>query len=161
MLKLFMAGAGVLALASTAAFADPAAKSADPARYMTKPERLEAEMTPADVTTKEDSKKLAESEFRLADSNADGAIDAAEFAAYATMTANRQDAQFENAPPPEAAFAAIAKGDKTISGAELAEARGKSFDSADANKDKILDPLEQKKFAALIAVKPAEAPQAQ
>lgn len=161
MLKLFMAGASVIALASTAAFADPSAKPGETARYMTNPERAEAAITPAEVTTRDDAKKLADAEFKLADVNADGAIDPAEFATYAALNATKQDAAVETAPPTDTAFAAISKGDKAISKAELAEARGKSFDSADGNKDKLLDPLEQKKFAALIAVKPAEAPPAQ
>jgi hypothetical protein len=161
MFKLLLSGAGVLALASTAAVADPASKSSEPARYLSTPESAEAAMTPADVTTKDDAKKLAEVEFKLADANGDGAIDAAEFASYAALTAKKQGVQSETAPPPDSAFAAIAKGDTNISKEELADARGKSFDAADANKDKILDPLEQSKFAALIAVKPAETPKAQ
>ena len=44
-------------------------------------------------------------------------------------------------------------GYKKISKQELVDARVKSFDAADANRDKVLDPLEQQKFAALVTVK--------
>lgn len=160
MLKLILAGASAIALASTAALADPAATAATDANET--PQYAPAEiapLTPADVTTREDSTKLAQNEFVFADANADGVIDEAEFTAYTAIVAGANDAPAElpkEAMPADKAFAALAKGDEKITELELTEARAASFDKADANKDSKLDPIEQQKFAALMTVKPAE-----
>lgn len=163
MLKLFMTGAGAIALASTAALADPAqttqtAPSENAVQYMTEPAPAERAMTPLDVATRADSQKLAATEFAVADTNKDGTIDETEFAAFAAYS-GQANAGVEpaKATPAEKAFVVMAKGDGKISKEELADARGKSFDVADANRDKTLDKLEQRKFASLIAVKPADA----
>ena len=164
MLKLFMAGASAIALASTAAFADPAtetsavAQTTDAPQYMSEPATTEAAILPLEVTTRADSEKLAATEFTAADTNKDGSIDETEFAAlaaYSEQTSAGVDPK--KAAPADKAFVALAKGDKKISRQELVDARGKSFDAADANRDKMLDALEQQKFAALVAVKPAGA----
>ncbi|MEK7265108.1 MAG: hypothetical protein AAB227_03315 [Pseudomonadota bacterium] len=168
MLKLFMTGVSAIALASTAALADPAqtevaqatetAQATDAPQYMSKPSSLEAAITPLEVTTRADSEKLAATEFAAADTNKDGTIDETEFAAFAAYSEQRAaGVDAAKATPAEKAFVAIAKGDKKISKQELADARGKSFDAADANRDKLLDKIEQQKFAALVAVKPAGA----
>lgn len=163
MLKLLLAGASAVALASTAALADPAAQAepagpaGDAPQYMTEPAATEAAITPLEVTTRDDSQKLATVEFAVADANKDSVIDQAEFTAYAAMAAQANAVEPSKAAPADKAFAAIAKADKKISKQELAEARAKSFDAADANRDKLLDALEQQKFAALVIVKPAAA----
>ena len=167
MLRLFMAGASAIALASTAALADPAqtteaaqttdAQIPDAPQYMGAP-AAEKAITPLEVTTRADSEKLAATEFAAADANKDGTIDETEFsalAAYSEQTTAGVDPA--KATPAEKAFVAIAKGDRKISKQELVDARGKSFDAADANRDKMLDALEQQKFAALVAVKLASA----
>lgn len=164
MLKLFMGCASAIALVSTAALADPdaqavaAAPPADAPQYMGAPSTAGAAITPLDVTTRADSEKLAATEFAVGDTNKDGTIDELEFAAlvaYSEQTNAGVDAA--KAAPSDKAFVTIAKGDKKISKQELVDARGKSFDAADANRDKMLDALEQQKFAALVAVKPAGA----
>lgn len=162
MLKLFMIGASAAALASTAAFADPteaqtAPTQPDAPQYTTEAVTEVAPITPLEVTTRSDSEKLAQKEFTVADANADGVIDEAEFVSYAQLTAEENIAmgiKSEKAAPVEKAFVAIANGDKKISAPELTEARTKSFDAADANRDNMLDAVEQQKFASLVAVKP-------
>lgn len=162
MLKYFMVGASVAALASTAAVADPAASETAAAegaatQYTAEVIALKPPITPLEVTTRADSQTLAEIEFAIADANADGFIDESEFAAYAKMATEENAAKGfkpERATPLEKAFSSLAKGDKKISKPELTEARGKSFDAADANRDTMLDALEQQKFASLVAVKP-------
>ncbi len=162
MLKLFMIGASAAALASTATFADPTESQTAPIQpdapqYTTEAVTEVAPITPLEVTTRSDSEKLAQKEFTVADANADGVIDEAEFVSYAQLTAEENTAMGfkpEKAAPVEKAFVAIANGDKKISAPELTEARTKSFDAADANRDNMLDAVEQQKFASLVAVKP-------
>lgn len=161
MLKLVITGAGFIALASTAAVADPAAHEIHPTGHESASSGTDAVIAPTDVTTREDAKLLAEREFKLADSNADGAIDEAEFAAFAATASKTSGVAPEKAQPADAVFEALAKQDKKITKPELADARDRSFEAADANRDKRLDALEQQKFAALIAVRPADVRNAQ
>jgi len=164
MLRLFITGAGAVALASTAALADPnektetAAQSTEAPQYMSEPAKQETAITPLEVTTRADSERLAATEFAAADTNKDGSVDEAEFAAFAAYAEQTNPGvDPAKAAPADKAFVAIAKGDKKISRQELVDARGKSFDAADANRDKMLDALEQQKFATLVAVKLADA----
>lgn len=163
MLKLLLAGASAVTLVSTAALADPAAQAqptppvGDAPQYMTESAATEAAITPLEVTTRADSEKLATVEFTIADANKDGVIDQAEFTAYAAMSAQANAVDLSKAAPADKAFVAIAKADQKISKQELTESRAKSFDAADANRNKLLDALEQQKFAALVIVKPAAA----
>lgn len=163
MIKSLLMSAGAIALASTAALADPAAGGAEPPaispQYQAPPENERLMISPIDVTTKDQAQKLADVEFLVADANAEGVVDEAEFSAFAADASNigANGAAIADGQPLDKAFAAIAKADKKISKQELIDARAKSFDAADANRDKVLDPLEQQKFAALVAVKPASA----
>ncbi len=167
MIKYLLTSSAAIALVSTAALADPAATvnaSAEAMpQYQAAPEANgPAMISPIDVTTKDDAQKLADTQFLAADMNADGVVDESEFAALAASTALTDPlAAASEAAPADKAFAAIAKGDKQISKQELAAARAKTFDEADANRDKMLDALEQQKFAALVAVKPATAARSQ
>lgn len=112
----------------------------------------------AQVTTRDDAEKLAETQFLLADANADGTIDKAEFTAFSKSQANfgapvaAEEPAAAAATTPEQAFTAIAKSDSKISEDELVEARTNSFDAADVNRDKTLDASEQQKFAAMTMV---------
>lgn len=159
MLRLFMAGASAVALASTAALADPAEQAGQTEQPATEATATAAAITPIEVTTRADSEKLAEAEFTVADADKDGALDQAEFTALVTtlvQTGADAKADPSHAALIENAFMAIAKKDSKISKSELTAARAKNFDEADANRDQTLDALEQQKFAALVAVKPAE-----
>jgi hypothetical protein len=167
MIKSLLTSAAAIALVSTAALADPAATvnaSAEAMpQYQATPEANgPAMIAPIEVTTKDDAKKLADTQFLAADTNTDGVVDESEFAALAADAALTDPlAAASDAAPADKAFAAIAKGDKKISKQELADARAKNFNEADGNSDKILDALEQQKFAALVAVRPAAAPLSQ
>jgi hypothetical protein len=167
MIKTLLTSAAAIALVSTAALADPAAPTTAAAeatpQYQMAPEASDAAaISPIDVTTKDDAQKLADTEFLAADANADGVVDETEFAARAADAAMADPlAVAKDAAPADKAFAAIAKGDKKISKQELVDAREKNFDEADANRDKMLDALEQQKFAALVAVKPVTSPRSQ
>ncbi len=159
MLRLVMAGASAVALASTAALADPAEQAGQAEQTTTEATATAAAITPIEVATRADSEKLAEAEFATADANKDGALDKAEFTAF--LMSSAQASVGANIDPSQAAliekaFIAIAKKDSKISKPELAAARAKNFDEADANRDQTLDALEQRKFAALVAVKPAD-----
>lgn len=162
-MKTLLMSAGAIALISTAALADPAAGGAEQAaaspQYQAPPENERLMISPIDVTTKDQAQKLADVQFLVADANADGVIDEGEFSAFAADAANATANVVATADgqPADKAFASIAKTDKKITKQELVDARAKSFDAADANRDKVLDPLEQQKFAALVTVKPASA----
>lgn len=160
MLRLLMAGASAVALASTAALADPAGQADEAEQTANEATATAAAITPIEVTTRADSKKLAEAEFAVADADKDGVLDQTEFTALIMNTA--QASSGANIDPSQAAliekaFIAIAKKDSKISKPELAAARAKNFDEADANHDQTLDALEQQKFAGLVAVRPADA----
>lgn len=164
MLRLILTGAGAIALASTAALADPNAnmntdaQTSDAPQYVSEPAQMETALTPLEVSSRADSEKLATAEFAAADVNKDGSIDETEFAALAAYSEQTNPGiDPAKATPSDKAFAAIAKGDGAISKKELIDARGKSFDAADANRDKALDALERQKFATLVAVRPANA----
>lgn len=174
MLKQLLTSAAIIALATGAAVADPSATAdetqvspaMEPAAEMPQyePQRVDAAATiaPIDVTTKDDAQRLADAQFAAADVNADGMIDPGEFAAYAVAQSAAGEplsAEAEitvEAEPADAAFAAIANGDQKISKDELTEAREQDFAEADVNADATLDASEQKKFAALVTVTPAE-----
>lgn len=165
MMKIILTGAGAIALASTAALADPQETTMDAPKYQAAPAAPEAIMSPIDVATRKDVDTLVETQFAIADDNADGSIDKAEFDAFVLSTAKKDASSpfggppLDRAPTSEKAFAEIAKADGKISKQELVEARVKSFEAADGNRDKTLDALEQQKFASLVAVKPSsEAP---
>lgn len=160
MLRLLMAGASAVALASTAALADPAEQADEAEQTAKEATAAAATITPIEVATRADSAKLAEAEFATADADKDGALDKAEFTAF--IMSSVQASPGANIDPSQAAliekaFIAIAKKDSKISKPELAAARAKNFDEADANHDQTLDALEQQKFASLVAVRPAEA----
>jgi len=156
MIKILLTGAAAGALAISAAAANPSDKSAPKPTY--KPAEKAEMIDPIAVTTKEDAALLAEQQFAAADLNADGAIDAQEFAAFVAITAEANaglpGAPDETAAPADEAFKAIAKDDMMISKDELTEARAKSFKTADVDGNKALDALEQQRFASLIAAKP-------
>ena len=154
MLRVLLTSAAAGALIFNAAAATEANEQASKPKYQ--PTGTVEPVKPIDVTTREDAAKLADLQFDLADVNADGAIDAEEFAAFVAVASRTESAAtLEKAEKSDAAFAAIAKADKLISKEELIEARAKSFDAADADGSKSLDPLEQQRFAALVAAKPA------
>ena len=154
MLRVLLTSAAMGALIFNAAAATEA--SDKPAMTKYQPAEAVDPIKPAEVATREDAAKLADWQFELADVNADGAIDAEEFAAFVAVVARDESAvALAKAEKSDAAFANIAKADKLISKEELVEARAKSFDAADADGSKSLDPLEQQRFAALVAAKPA------
>lgn len=175
MMKVLLAGAGLLALVSTAALADPTADAqTKPANAQVKTEAMPAyapqsaesamPLTPADVTTKSESRALAKNEFMLADVNADGVLNESEFVAFTEGAASiGKDTSLaaKEAKPAEEAFAEIAKADQKISEEELADARAASFEKADANSDDKLDAIEKQQFAALIVVKAPDSANAQ
>lgn len=118
------------------------------------------------VTTRDDAKLFAKSEFAQADLNGDGSVDEGEFVAYASVRTSSaapsagQSAEGDAAAPVETdsataeqQFAEISNGDETISETELAEARVKQFDEADADDDETLDSEERTQFASLTAPK--------
>lgn len=135
-------------------------------------------LDPTQVSTKEDARAFAESEFKQADINRDGSIDKEEFLAYAVISAPMEDSAAE-APDtgamddPAAAegegdmaaadepadaeeqFAEISNGDQTISETEMVEARVEQFEEADSNGDEQLDPEERKAFVKLATLKPS------
>ncbi|MCB2113363.1 MAG: hypothetical protein R3C42_00640 [Parvularculaceae bacterium] len=156
MKNIFLAGVAAGALAISAAVANPAEKTASGPVY--EPSQAAQMIAPVAVTTKEDSALLAEQQFAAADSNADGSIDAHEFAAFvadaAKASAGLPSAPDDNSATADEAFKAIAKDDMKISKEELVEARAQSFKAADADGDKALDALEQQRFASLVAAKP-------
>lgn len=155
MFRVLLTSAAAAALIFNAAAATEANEKSSTPKYQ--PAEAVQPIKPEEVATREDAAKLADWQFELADVNADGAIDAEEFAAFVAVTSKNDGAMAtEKAEKPDAAFAKIAKADKFISKEELVEARAKSFDAADVDGSKTLDPLEQQRFAALVAVKPAE-----
>lgn len=156
MIRTILYCAGTIALASTAAMADPNAEAG--AKPQFKPEAAESSMmiSPAQVSSRDDAQKLGDSEFLIADVNVDGAVDKPEFEAFVGAAPDDADAAAV-----DKSFAAIAKGDSKITRQEMIDARTKSFDQADANRDKRLDAAEQKQFAALVTAKPADLTHAQ
>jgi hypothetical protein len=129
----------------------------------------------AQVTTRDDAKLFAKSEFAQADLNSDGSIDEGEFVAYASVrtsaapaaVSGEQPAGEQTAPAPtetataataEQQFAQISNGDETISETELAEVRAEQFDAADSNGDDTLDSQERLQFASLTAPKASGTP---
>lgn len=157
MFKTMLTSASAFALIMTAATANQQDDMSATPKY--EPATAPSAMSAIDVTTREEAAKLADWQFAIADANADGAVDADEFSAFVAADAQAAAGQapIENAEPADKAFAAIARTDKKISKEELAEARAKSFDKADANGDQSLDALEQQRFAALVTAKPAGA----
>jgi hypothetical protein len=168
MLKSLLFCASAIGLVSTAALADemlaekaPAAKTtAQSTTDASAPQTMTGAATPAalKVTTRDDAKKLAETEFLTADVNVDGGVDKSEFAAFSTEAAKAAGDKpagdlVVSAPSVDEAFMSIAMGDAKITKQEMIDARAKSFDAADGNKDKTLDGAEQSKFAALTMVK--------
>ncbi|NWG93217.1 MAG: hypothetical protein HXY21_12045 [Parvularculaceae bacterium] len=159
MLKSFMFGASAIGLVSTAALAEQTLAEKSPAAQATAQTSGDA-ATPSAiaVTTRDDARTLAETQFLAADVNVDGGVDKSEFAAFsadAAKTAGNKPAGelAVSAPSVDEAFMSIAKGDAKITRQEMIDARMKSFDAADGNKDKALDGAEQAKFAALTMVK--------
>jgi hypothetical protein len=168
MLKSLLFCASAIVLVSTAALADEASsENATAAQTTTQwttdaaaPQTITGAATPAatKVTTRDDARKLAEAQFLAADVNVDGGVDKSEFAAFSTEAAKAAGDKpagdlVVSAPSVDEAFMAIAKGDAKITRQEMIDARAKSFDAADGNKDKTLDSAEQSKFAALTMVK--------
>ena len=156
MIRTILFCAGTLALASTAAMADPNAGAGANPQF--KPDAAEASLmiSPTEVSSRDDAQKLGDAEFLIADINVDGAVDKSEFGALVGATPDSADA-----PSLDRNFAAIAKGDGKITRQEMIDARTKNFDQADANRDKRLDAGEQEQFAALVTRKPAAKPVAQ
>ena len=132
------------------------------------------------VVTRDDAKRLAETEFAAADLDESGKISKAEFLAYAvakttpamnstakagaagvtpTTTASASegvtgegDIDTPAITTPQAQFALIANSDDAISKEELIASRVADFDIADANDDALLSDDEQIQFAALVAI---------
>ncbi len=152
MIRTILFGAATIALASTAAMADPAADKLGAPKINQPAEQAELMISPERVATRDDAQKLADAEFLIADANVDGAVDKSEFETLVTAPDTSDPAI---APKIEKAFAAIAKNDGKISRQEMIEARSTSFDKADVNRDKNLDEGEKQIFAALVAIKPA------
>lgn len=156
-----LAAAGSLAQAGQDVPQDPA-QAAVPTEAKPK-EILDA----SQVMTRDEAKLFAESEFKQADLDRDGAIDKAEFMAYATIRAplKTEGAAGEVAAPAEGdaeaaaeapataeeQFAEISKDGEEISKTDLAEIRVAQFDAADVNSDERLDTEERMQFAALTA----------
>jgi hypothetical protein len=156
MIRTILFCTGTIALASTAALADPNAEA--DAKPQFKPEAAESSLmiSPAQVSSRDDAQKLGDSEFLIADVNVDGAVDKSEFDIFVGAAPDGADAAAL-----DKTFTAIAKSDSKITRQEMIDARTKSFDQADGNRDKRLDAAEQKKFATLVTGKPAAEPVAQ
>ncbi len=163
MLKSILTCATAIGLATTAALAEQASVDKAVPQYTT--QTTSTSEAQSKVTTREDAQKLGETQFLAADVNVDGFVDGVEFAAFSTDAAKlgadkTSGDMVVDAPSADQAFAAIAKGDGKITKQEMIDARTKSFEAADGNRDKSLDAAEQKKFAALTMVRsePAAAP---
>lgn len=156
MIRTILFCAGTIALASTAAMADPNAEAG--AKPQFKPDASEASLmiSPNEVSSRDDAQKLGDAEFLIADINVDGAVDKSEFGAFVGAAPDDADAAAV-----DKTFASIAKGDGKITRQEMIDARTKNFDQADANRDKRLDTAEQRNFATLVTGKPAAKPVAQ
>jgi hypothetical protein len=156
MVRKMLITAITLALIS-AASAEQAASQAKP-QYEPAPMAVEDSIAANKVTTRDDAAKLAETEFANADANLDGAVDQAEFSAFASASAPADQASASaTAPTAEQAFTAIAKGKPSFTKADLVAARIASFDKADADKNKALNDTERKKFTELLTIKIAPA----
>lgn len=157
MFKFMLGGASALVLVATAAAADPAATKAreeavakDATAYLA-PE-TKREVTPKEVATKDDAMALAAAEFLRADVNVDGVLDKAEFAMLLPAMDAAATAKPDKAAAVDASYAKIAGDDAMITQAELVADRTEVFEKADANKDQMLDKVESRKFATLVAV---------
>ncbi len=119
-----------------------------------------AAMTPEDVKTREDAAKLGETEFALADADADGSLNEAEFVKLEAMTMKPETAIGSTPVGPQPSmFAAVAGEDAKVSKEELAAARVASFDAADADLNRTLSESERQVFASLIAPPKAPTPE--
>ena len=165
MLRSIFTGASALALMTTAACAqeeitpDTTAQVDLESSVQMEPLVLDV----AQVTTRDDAEAFAQNEFAQADLNQDGVIDENEFIAYAIIKAPIADSTINDtaqadiesqgdADGPanaEEQFAALSKGDDTITETEIVEARVADFDTADVNDDEKLDDTERQQFAAL------------
>lgn len=153
MLRVSMFVAGAAALVSAAAVAQPADElETAPAEPIASEA---ATMSAAEVTTRSEAEQLAEQQFLAADSNADGVLDRAEFAAFAALPPPTAEAGAEGDAAD--AFDAIAEADGKITEDELVEVTTGSFEAADSNSDGVLDDSEQQRFAAMtISAAPME-----
>ncbi len=153
MIRTLITAAGILALAATANAGEPTKAGA----VKFKPE-ARATMTPDRINSREDAAKLGEGEFTLADTDASGFLDKAEFA---RLEAALKKPEGAITPSPAAAqagmFAAVAGEDGLVSKEELAAARVASFDAADADLNRTLSDSERQVFAALIVAPKAAA----
>lgn len=169
MIRTSTIGVSVFALLTAAACAqeDPSANAA--AETETRTQILDA----SQVTTREEAKLFAKSEFTQADLNGDGNIDEGEFIAYASVRApmastTAPEGEGDATAPAETAgagsvastaeeqFAEISNGGESITETRLAEVRVEQFDQADADGDETLDMEERIQFASLTAPKTSE-----
>lgn len=154
MIRILLTAASALALVATASAGEPGQKGA----VKFKPE-ARATMTPDAVTSREDAAKLGESEFVLADADANGFLNEVEFARLEATLSKPEGA---TAPTPAAAeasmFTAVAGEDGQVSKEELAAARVASFDAADADLNRTLSDSERQVFASLIVAPTAKTP---
>jgi NAD/NADP transhydrogenase alpha subunit len=154
MIRTLITAVSALALAATANAGEPAQKGA----VKFKPE-ARAAMTPDTVKTREDAAKLGESEFILADADANGSLSEVEFAKLEASLGKPEGAI---TPAPVSAevsmFPAVAGEDGEVSKEELAAARVASFDAADADLNRTLSDSERQVFASLIVAPKAQTP---
>ncbi len=156
MIRTILFCTGTIAFASTAAMADPNAEAGVNPQFKSEAAESSLMISPAEVSSRDDAQKLGDSEFLIADANVDGAVDKSEFNIFASAAPDGADAAAL-----DKTFIAIAKGDSKITRQEMIDARTRSFDQVDGNRDKRLDPAEQKKFATLVTGKPDAGPVAQ
>ena len=154
MIRTLITAVAALALVAGANAGEPAKKGAVKLKT-----NAEAAMTPENVKSREDAAKLGEAEFILADADADGALNEAEFVKLEAMTAKPANPT-EAAPtaPAPSMFAVVAGEDAKVSKEELAAARVASFDAADADLNRTLSDSERQVFASLIAPPKAQTP---
>ena len=155
MIRTLITAAGALALVAGALAGEPAKKGAVKLKTET-----QAAMTPESVKTREDAAKLGEAEFILADADADGFLNEAEFVKLEAMAAKPANpAEAAPTAPQPSMFTAVAGEDAKVSKEELAAARVASFDAADADLNRTLSESERQVFASLIAPPKAPTPE--